>query len=60
MKKAMQQLAWAILFGLGIPGAILGVTAEANRRAGEIKDLYTQPPAWTAPMDSTVSEVASP
>ena len=27
----MQQLAWAILFGLGIPGAILGVTAEANR-----------------------------
>ena len=60
MKKTMQQLAWAIIFGLGLPGLILGVAAEANRRAAEQKQLYTQPPSWTAPMDSTVSEVDSP
>ncbi len=60
LKKTMQQLAWAIIFGLGLPGLILGVAAEANRRAVEQKGFHTQPPAWTAPMDSTVSEVASP
>lgn len=60
LKKAMQQLAWAIMFGLGIPGLILGVTAEAKHMAGGQKGPSSQPPAWTAPMDSTISEVASP
>lgn len=32
MKKAFQQLGLALLFGLGIPGLILGIAAAAEKQ----------------------------
>lgn len=58
MKKAMQQLAWAIIFGLGLPGLILAVTAEANRRAEDFDGPGSETTAWTAPMEATDVEVS--
>lgn len=56
MKKSLQQLAWAIIFGLGIPGLILGVAAEANRRDGIQIDLNPENTVWEVPLQTQGDE----
>lgn len=44
----------AILFGLGIPGLILGVTAAAEKQTPELSDTPGESTSWveTAPQES--------
>ena len=56
----MQQLALAVALGLGLPGLILGVAAQANRWAEDPKVSAGETTVWTAPTETTDSEAVSP
>ncbi len=49
MKKRMQQVALAIVFGLGIPGLIFGITASAKK---EMPQTTQFPQETTACLES--------
>jgi hypothetical protein len=55
LKKALQQIVWAIVFGLGIPGVILGIAAEANQHRDNYTDVKTETSAWVGPLETTDS-----
>lgn len=52
MKRALQQAALAILFGLGIPGLILGVTAAAEKHTPELSETPGESTSWVETIES--------